>query len=76
MIATRIFFIASICLCIALAVFANPLFDWANRVTRKLGFKRLADFRERVGRPLLPIARIALIIAAIGIVIALFKLGN
>ena len=70
----RIFFVASACLCVVLAVFAPALFDWGNQLTRRLGFERLADFRERLRKPLLPIARVALIIAAIIIVLSLLKL--
>ncbi len=76
MIATRIFYIASACLCIVLAAFANQLFDWGNRLTRRLGFNKLADFRERWRKPLLPIAQIALVITAIIIIITTIKLGR
>jgi len=74
--ATRVFFVASACLCIALAVFANPLFDWGNRLARRLGFNKLADFRERLRKPLLPIAQIVLVITAIIIIVATLKLGR
>ncbi len=72
---TRIFFIASACLCVALAVFAEPLFDYTNKLTRKLGFHKLADFRERLKNPLLPIARIVLILTAIIIIVQTLKLS-
>ena len=61
--------LGSACLCVVFAVFANPLFDWTNRVTRKLGFNKLADFREGLRTPLMPIARIVLILTAIPIVV-------
>jgi len=72
--ATRAFFVASACLCLVLAAYAGPLFDWSNRLTRKLGFSRLADFRERLRRPLLPVARAVLVLAAVIILVAAWKL--
>jgi len=71
---TLIFLIASACLCVALAVFADPLFDGSNEMTRKLGFHRLADFRNRVRKPLVPVARIVLVLTAILIIVLTLRL--
>jgi uncharacterized membrane protein YbaN (DUF454 family) len=73
---TRMFFIASAFLCLALAVFANPLFDWTNMLTRKMGLNRLADFRERHRTPLLQIAQIVLVLTAILIFVIAWRLGR
>ena len=62
---TDLFFIGSAALCLALAAFAEPLFRWGNRLARRLGFRKLADFREKVWPVLGPIARILLVLVAI-----------
>jgi len=72
---THIFFIASAVVCFALAVFGQPIFEWSNRLTRRLGFHRLADFRERLGEtPLVLVARIVMFLAAILILFLMWKL--
>lgn len=71
--ARMVFLLCSACLCVLLAIFANPLFDWTNKVTRQFGFPRLADFRERLRNPLLPIARIVLILTAILIIAVVWR---
>jgi len=71
-----VFFIASACLCLALAAFAGPLFRWGNQITRRLGFHKLADFRERVWPMLGPIARIVLVLTAILILVLTWQLAN
>lgn len=73
---TYVFFIGSVVLCLALAIFATPLFRWSNKLTRRLGFHKLADFRERVWPVLGPIARIVLVLAAILILVLTFRLAT
>ena len=63
--AIYLFFIGSAVLCFVLAAFAEPLFHWGNRLTRRLGFHKLADFREKMWPVLGPIARSVLVLAAI-----------
>jgi hypothetical protein len=67
------FLLGSAGLGMALAIFANRLFDWTNRLTRKLGFNRLAGFRERLRNPLLPTARLVLILTALLIIVLTFR---
>jgi len=74
--AGHVFFIASACLCLALAAFAGPLFRWSNQLTRKLGFHKLADLRERTWPVLGPIARIVLVLAAILILALTWQLAS
>ena len=72
--ATALFFIASAILCFLLVAFANPIFQWSNRWARKLGLRKLADFRERLWPVLGPIARIALLLTGVLILILTWKL--
>ena len=71
-----VFFVASAALCFGLAVFADPVFRWGQRLTRRLGFDRLADFRERLWPVLGPIARIVLVLAGIVILVCLWRLAS
>jgi len=73
---TIIFLIASAILCFVLAIFANSIRHWSNRLTRKLGLNRFTDFRERLWPVLGPIARILLVLAGIGILVSVWKLIN
>ena len=73
---TYVFFIGSAILCLVLAAFATPLFRWSNELTRRLGFHKLADFRERVWPVLGPIARIVLVLTAILILVLTLQLAN
>jgi len=72
--AAVIFFIASAGLCFLLAVFANRIFRWSNRLTRKLGFDKLTEFRERLWPVLGPIARIALVLTGILILVLTWRM--
>jgi len=74
--ATYLFFIGSAVLCLALAAFAEPLFHWSNRLTRRLGFHKLADFREKMWPVLGPIARIVLVLAAILILLLTWRMAH
>ena len=69
-----IFFVASACLCFLLAAFAGHIFRWSNRLTRKLGFNKLTEFREKLWPVLGPIARIVLVLTGIMILVLTWKL--
>jgi hypothetical protein len=71
-----VFFIGSAVLCLALAAFAEPLFRWSNRLAKRLGFHKLAEFRERMWPILGPIARIVLVLTAILILVITWQLAN
>jgi len=71
-----IFFIASAALCLALAIFAGPIFRWGQRLTRRLGYHKMADFRERLWPFLGPIARIVLVLAAALILALTWRMAN
>jgi len=59
-----VYSVASAALCLALAIFAGPVFRWGQRLTRRLGYHKMADFRERLWPFLGPIARIVLVVTA------------
>jgi len=59
-----VFFVAVAVLWAVLFVFVEPLYDWGTNLLRKLGWPRLADFRDRLKPKVLAPARIALLLAA------------
>jgi len=71
---TLIFLVGSAVLCFGLAIFADAIRHWSNRLTRRLGLHRFTDFRERLWPVLGPIARILLVLAGIGILQTAWKL--
>ena len=68
----RLFFLAVAALWTVVLLFVQQLYDWGTGLLRRLGFNRLADFRDRVKPKMLAPGRVALLImVAVSIVFAL-----
>ena len=62
--------------CLIIARLAEPLYDFGTGFLRKMHLERIADMRERLKEGALRVARILLVLMAIGSIAAVFFLPS